>query len=78
MANLPEIRPWLAEEVARPPAVQVERARDDADEGNGRLERVADRRLAARRVPAVEAPRREANAGDAVLAAIDESAAGAT
>src|SRR5215831_11208917 len=47
---------------------RAERLRDDTHERNRRPERVAERRLAARRVPAIEALRCEANPGDAISA----------
>jgi len=50
----------LTEHIIRALRAAVERLRDDADEGDRWLDGVADRRVAAARIPAEKALRREA------------------
>ena len=71
---LAENRPdRLAEDLVAPARVGgvAEQLRNDPDERDRRFRRVAERRLAAARVPAVDALRREAHSDDALRSAIE-------
>jgi hypothetical protein len=68
--------PRLSEHVVRPESTRVECLHDDTDERNRRADRVAERRAAAARVPAVESLRREAQAGDPIGTAIETQRGG--
>src|SRR5580698_2340321 len=62
---------WLAEQVVGSLRAALERLRDDPHEGDRRIDRVAERRLAAARVPSIEALRHEPQTDDSVVATIE-------